>query len=128
MAKTEYINYRISKSNEAFEDAELLAKNQRWNSCVNRLYYSSFYLLTALLYRHQIKANTHNGTKTAFFLYFVKENKISKDLGKLYSTLFDWRQQSDYTDFTDFDEDTVKPLMRNVAELNGKLKQLLSGE
>lgn len=103
MAKTEYINYRISKSNEAFEDAELLVKNQRWNSCVNRLYYSSFYLLTALLYRHQIKANTHNGTKTAFFLYFVKENRISKELGKLYSTLFDWRQQGDYTDFTDFE-------------------------
>jgi hypothetical protein len=29
--KEDYINYRISKSFEVFEDATLLAKNGRWN-------------------------------------------------------------------------------------------------
>jgi uncharacterized protein (UPF0332 family) len=40
--KQDYIDYRILKSIELFEDAKLLALNQRWNSSVNRLYYSSF--------------------------------------------------------------------------------------
>lgn len=124
----EYINYRISKSDEAYADAELLLENCRWNTCVNRLYYSSFYLISALLYKHRIKADTHNGTKTVFFLTFVKTGKISKEFGKLYSTLFDWRQQGDYTDFIDFDEKTVKPLISNVAELNKAIKQLLFDE
>ncbi len=48
--KEDYIKYRISKSDEVFEDALLLLENKRWNSAVNRLYYSSFHLANALLY------------------------------------------------------------------------------
>lgn len=66
-SKQDYINYRIEKSDETYEDAVLLANNERWNSCVNRLYYSSYYLISALLYQHNIKAETHKGTKTQFF-------------------------------------------------------------
>jgi len=61
--KSDYIDYRISKSKEIFQDALLLSENGRWNSCVNRLYYSSYYLVTALLYNNNIKATTHNGVK-----------------------------------------------------------------
>ncbi len=38
--RQDYINYRVEKSDEIFRDAQLLAENNRWNSCVNRLYYS----------------------------------------------------------------------------------------
>ena len=31
----DYIQYRINKSRETFEDATLLCENQRWNSAVN---------------------------------------------------------------------------------------------
>jgi uncharacterized protein (UPF0332 family) len=78
-----------------------------------------------LLYKHQIKAETHNGTKTTFFLHFVKTNKIEKQLGKLYSSLFDWRQESDYADFVDFDKETVDPLLDEVSKLNDKVRELL---
>tara|TARA_R110002012_G_scaffold232845_2_gene405737 strand:- start:38020 stop:38229 length:210 start_codon:yes stop_codon:yes gene_type:complete len=66
-SKEDYINYRIEKSSEIYDDALLLAQNHRWNSCVNRLYYSSYYLVSALLYKNGVKAETHNGTKTQFF-------------------------------------------------------------
>ena len=123
--KQDYINYRIQKSKEVFEDAVLLAKNQRWNSCVNRLYYSSYYLISALLYLHEINAETHNGTKTQFNLYFIKSGKLDLKYGKLYSNLFLWRQESDYSDFTDFDENTVLPLIGEVTSLNNQLLNLL---
>lgn len=91
----DYINYRISKSQEAFDDARLLAANKRWNSSINRLYYSSFYLVSAILYKLDIKAETHNGVKTQFNLNFIKSGKLDLLFGKLYSNLFDWRQISD---------------------------------
>jgi uncharacterized protein (UPF0332 family) len=69
--KEDYIDYRILKSTEIFEDAILLANNNRWNSCINRLYYSSYYLASALLFKNEIKAETHNGVKTQLFLNFV---------------------------------------------------------
>ncbi len=94
--KKDYIAYRISKSQEVYEDTKLLASHQRWNSCVNRLYYSCFYMVIALLASNEIESHTHNGAKTQFNLHFVKTGKVSKDFGKLYSNLFDWRQESDY--------------------------------
>ncbi len=62
--KQDYIDYRVLKSNEIFEDVRLLAHNHRWNSCVNRIYYSSFYLVSALLYKYDFKSETHNGANT----------------------------------------------------------------
>lgn len=123
--KEDYINYRISKSKEIFSDAELLAENQRWNSCVNRLYYSSYYLASALLYQHRIKAETHNGVKTQLFLHFVRTGFLERDLAKLFSHLFDWRQETDYADFIEFDAETVEPLLLQVRELNEKLERLI---
>lgn len=124
-SKKDYINYRIDKANEIFDDAKLLAQNARWNSCVNRLYYSAFHLVSALLALHDVSAESHNGIKTQFFRYFVKTNKISQEDGKLYAHLFDWRQESDYTDFIDFDKQTVLPLLNEVEELNQDLKELI---
>lgn len=123
-AKQDYINYRISKSCEIFDDALLLANNERWNSCINRLYYSSYYLASALLFKNDIKAETHNGVKTQLFLNFVKGGILSIEHGKLYSHLFDWRQESDYADFIDFDEEIAKPLLKEVSVLNERLKDL----
>ncbi len=124
-SKEDYLKYRISKSHEIYEDAVLLIKNGRWNSAVNRLYYSSYYLASALLYKHKIKVETHNGIKTQLFLHFVKTGKLSKELGKLYSHLFDWRQETDYADFIEFDEATVSPLLSEVEELNKILEGLI---
>ncbi len=101
--KEDYIDYRISKSLEIFDDAILLAENDRWNFCVNRLYYASYYLVSALLFKNNIKAETHNGVKTQFFLNYVKTGLLSKENGKLFAHLFDWRQETDYADFIEFD-------------------------
>ena len=124
--KQDYINYRIEKSDETYEDAVLLANNERWNSCVNRLYYSSYYLISALLYQHNIKAETHKGTKTQFFLHFVKTGLTDKAFGKLYAHLFDWRQETDYVDFIEFDKETTTPLLYQVKDLNIELKRLIT--
>mgnify|MGYP001057354729 CR=1 FL=1 len=119
--KNDYINYRIQKSNLTYEDAIILADNKRWNSCVNRLYYSSFYLTSALLFKNEIKADTHNGVKTQFFLHYIKSGLLPKDAGKFYSHLFDLRQETDYADFIEFNENLVKPMPESVKELNDTL-------
>ncbi|MEO5583661.1 MAG: hypothetical protein ABIR66_13305 [Saprospiraceae bacterium] len=46
--------------------------------------------------------------------------------GKLYSNLFDWRQESDYADFIDFDEETIIPLIEQVSQLNEKILGLIN--
>ena len=112
-----YVKYRIEKAEETYEVAELLTRNSKWNSAINRLYYAAYYAVSALLMKSGIETKTHSGTKGQFFLHYVKTGKIPVNAGKLYSDLFDWRQKGDYGDFFDFAEEDVEPLVRPTREL-----------
>lgn len=125
--KDDYISYRLQKAIDSYKDAKLLAQNDRWNASVNRLYYSCFYAIIALLYKNDIKTQTHDGVRTQFGLKFVKTGKIEKKYGKLYSKLFDYRLKGDYGDFFDFDQELVDPLFKPVEELLNILKSIING-
>ena len=112
----DYIKYRLLKAEDAFNDAILLADNERWNSVINRLYYSCFYSVIALLLKNNIKSQTHDGSRTQFGLHYVKPGLIDKKFGKLYTKLFDFRQKGDYGDLFDYDKETVLPLIESVRE------------
>lgn len=123
--KQDYINYRIVKSDEAFNDAKLLAQNGSWNSSVNRLYYACYYIVSALLLQNDINAQTHAGSKTQFGLHFIKTRIVDIEQGKLYADLMDWRQKGDYGDMFDFDKETVEPLIEPVAGFLNTIKTLI---
>jgi uncharacterized protein len=120
-SQTDYIQYRINRSAEIFQDAKLLADNRRWRSCINRLYYSTFHLVTALLLLDGINTKSHLGLKTKFLQLYIKKNLIDVTLGKVYSKLIDWRQESDYAAIVDFEESDVLPLIEQVEKLNNIL-------
>lgn len=126
--KIEYIKYRVEKSAQAYEDAKILAANGRWNGAVNRLYYSCYYIVSALALNNDIVTQTHSGLKTQFNLNFIKTEMLSKDLGKLYSDLFDWRQKGDYGDMYDFDKETVESLLMPVEEFLKTISSLIKFE
>jgi uncharacterized protein (UPF0332 family) len=48
---------------------------------------------------------------------FIKTGLFDKDFGKLFSDLFDWRQEGDYSDFVSFDKDLTLPLIIKSEEL-----------
>jgi uncharacterized protein (UPF0332 family) len=123
--KIDYIKYRLEKSFEGLNDAKLLAQNQRWNACINRLYYAAFYAVMALLLTENYDGLTHDGTRSRFNLKFIKEGIIPKEHGKLYSKLFDWRQKGDYGDLFDFTEEQVLPLIEPTEGLLMEIKKLI---
>jgi len=110
--QNDYINYRLQKASDTLNDARLLADNERWNSSINRLYYACFYAVSALLYYHSIEAKTHKGVRINFMREFIKTGIFEKDYGKLFSDLFDWRQEGDYSDFSSFDKNLTLPLIK----------------
>lgn len=114
--KQDYINYRINNAKDALASAKLLADNAHWNAAINRLYYSCFYVVSALLYKHDIKAKKHSGLKHQFTQHFIKPGLIDKDIAKVYIRLSDWRQKGDYDDFDDFDEGKTLPLIEPVEK------------
>jgi uncharacterized protein (UPF0332 family) len=115
--KEDLIKYRIARAKDTYEDAQILAEREKWNSTINRLYYSAYYAVMALLLDVDLKPATHNGAKSNFSEYFIKTGKIDKEYGKIYSQLFTWRQKGDYDDLFDFDEEKVYPYFEPVKKL-----------
>lgn len=122
-SEKDLIKYRLARASETLEDAAILAEHQKWNSCMNRLYYACFYAVTALLLKNGFKAFTHNGVKSAFSENFIKTGIISKEFGKTYSKLFTWRQKGDYDDLFNFTEDKVMPYFTPAKELIFAIEQ-----
>ncbi|MCX6234528.1 MAG: HEPN domain-containing protein, partial [Bacteroidetes bacterium] len=51
----DYIKYRFHRAEESFDDALILMERGKWNTVVNRLYYSCFYAVSALLLKDGIE-------------------------------------------------------------------------
>ena len=121
------IAYRLQRARETLEDARILAKADRWNTCVNRLYYACFYAISALLATKKLASSKHSGVRSLFNRYYVKTGLVSKDLATIYNDLFERRQESDYVDFIDFQEPQVVPwiskaesFIKHIAGIIGK--------
>jgi len=80
------------------------------------LYYACFYIVSALLAKHDLEAKTHAGTKVLFNEHFLKEEVIDKNLGRFYATLFDKRQEGDYADLIKFQQSDVLPYLSKSSE------------
>ena len=53
------IQIKMEKSNEALNDAIFLFSGNRFHACVNRIYYSVFYMLSALALKHEFATSKH---------------------------------------------------------------------
>ncbi|MFA6292123.1 MAG: HEPN domain-containing protein [Victivallales bacterium] len=121
----ELVKYRLDRANEALEEAALLANNSKWNTCVNRLYYSCFYAVSALLAKDDMSSSKHTGVRSLFNLHYVKSNKVPKELAQIYNDLFEKRQEGDYIDFVRFEEPQVKPLISGAKKFIAHIKTLI---
>lgn len=124
-SKADLINYRLERAQDTYEDALILREREKWNSIVNRLYYSAFYAVSALLLDSDLQPTTHTGAKSNFSEHFIKSGKIDKKFGKIYSQLFSWRQKGDYADLFDFDKEIVEPYFEPVKEFIDLIKNIL---
>jgi uncharacterized protein (UPF0332 family) len=106
-ARGNLIRYRIEKARATLVDARILADAQRWNTCVNRLYYACFYAVSALLALHDLSSVRHTGVRSLFNQHFVKTGKIPEELAQLYNDIFERCQESDYMDFITFEESQI---------------------
>ncbi|MEE4358068.1 MAG: HEPN domain-containing protein [Desulfococcaceae bacterium] len=115
------IVYRLKRAFETFEDARILADSERWNACVNRLYYACFYAVSALLLCDGLSSSKHTGVRSLFNLHYVKNEKISKTMAVIFNDLFERRQEGDYLDFVLFQKEQVTPWINETEKFIARL-------
>jgi len=120
------IQYRLERAQESLDDARLLADAERWNACVNRLYYSCFYAVSALLVRDGLSSSRHTGVRSLLNRHYVRTGKGPRELARVYNDLFERRQEGDYADFVRFQADQVHPWIPQTETFIVHVKALLS--
>lgn len=108
------INYRLEKAYKTLDEAKYQMTGEMWNLAINRLYYSCYYSVTALLFCIDLNPKTHKGTHNLFHQHFILTKKLPNELAYTFSSLFDARQESDYKDYVEFKNTDVIPLIEQT--------------
>lgn len=108
------------KSVSTFEEVLLGISAQRWNWVANRIYYSTFYALSAMLIKDAYPIKSHRGAKAVFTKNYVLTGAFDKKYGTLFSKLETLRDKADYdVSFAATKEmvDEFKPLVEELLTL-----------
>jgi len=114
--KQRLINYRLERADESIQAAHLLFKQHLFIPAMNRIYYGMFYAVQALLALDNISFSKHIHVRGHFNLHYIKTSIFPVSFGKLYNTVFEYRQKFDYVDFIKPDETTVKDQLQAVEQ------------
>lgn len=96
--KKDLIQYRLERANESLDAARLLYENKMLVPAMNRVYYSMFYSIQALLILNETTFSKHGQVKGFFNREYIKKGIFPISFGKLFNTVFEYRQKYDYVD------------------------------
>lgn len=123
--KKDLVSYRFERAKETLLEVDVLINNKLWNTAINRLYYACYYAATALLLEKEVQTTTHAGVRQMLGLHFIKSGIIERDLGKIFSDLFDKRQSGDYEDFIDYTEEDTNDLLPGAKKFIERVGKIL---
>lgn len=118
------VAFRLEKAKTSLHQAEVNIDMGFVEVSANRLYYATYYAVSALLIANGLKAHTHGGIISIFGQHFVRTNIIKKDDGRLYTQLFSYRLKGDYEDNYNLDIDEIKPLLEPAREFISRITEL----
>ena len=107
-------------------EVDLLIGNKSLAAAVNRLYYSIFYIISALAVKYKYSASKHKQLLGWFNKNYVISGKIKKEYGKFIHNLFNKRMEGDYEVFVDFLLEDVIKLSKQEKELIKEVEKLIN--
>jgi uncharacterized protein (UPF0332 family) len=119
------INYRREKAKETLADVKLMFGQVSLFTTVNRIYYSVFYIVLALLLTKNLYSSKHSGVRSIFNKEFIKTGIIKEEFGKFFNTIFEFRQKGDYGDFIEFEKDKVEVWLKEAESLVAAMDKII---
>ena len=119
------IKYRVERSKSTIVEAENAIRNKDYFSAVNRIYYSIFYMLSALALKNEFSTSKHSQLIGWFNKNFVKTNVIDKKFSEILITSFNNRTKGDYGDFVSFSKEQVDKMFDEMNEMISELEKLI---
>lgn len=120
------VQREFEKAERFFSQAEKNAVIEEWDVVANRIYYSVFHAVAALLIHDQHKVGTHKGAVMMFGQHYVRTGIFEANTGRFYSQLQTIREKADYNSDWCGTEDLVKPFMGKARVMLDQIKSLVS--
>ena len=111
----EYVRYRLSRATETLGAAKLMLASGYLSDAINRLYYSCFYAVSALLLAEGFSSARHSGIRSLFLQHWIHQKRLPEELGRFYLRLFEHRQRADYRDLEAFERKDVERWIEEAA-------------
>ncbi|MFV0582683.1 MAG: HEPN domain-containing protein [Parabacteroides gordonii] len=102
--RQDIVHHQMQSARTCMDEVLYLRQGDFFNAAMARLYYACFHAASALLIAYAFESKTHNGVRTILGKEFVQTGKISPELGRFYTKLFNKRQDGDYDNFIFFDD------------------------
>jgi len=113
------------KARKTFAEIEILRQAGLWDNIANRMYYSAFHAVSALLISNGHIVGTHQGAVIMLHQHFIKTGILEKKYGTLYSRLQTMREQSDYNCTFNATEEEITPLITLTEEFIEKILSIV---
>lgn len=126
--KNSLIQYRLERANESLNAAQLLFDTDMYIPAMNRIYYSMFYAVQSLLILRESSFSKHGQVKGFFNREFIKTGIFSIGYGKLFNTVFEYRQKYDYVDLVTPDKDMISDYIEEASKFINKISKYISEE
>lgn len=120
------VESEIDRSHRLIEQFPILENAKLWDTLANRVYYSVFHAVMALLIKNGLHAHSHKGVSILFSKHFVKEGLVDEEYGALFARLETMREKSDYTCLFETTEEEVLPMIPKAKELVSIVERLLN--
>jgi uncharacterized protein len=117
--------HRLQKSEEALQAAKIMLDKQMFSFAMNRVYYSLYYAVQALLAQQGVAFAKHGQVKGYFNREFIKAGKLPKEIGRFYNKAFEYRQKFDYVDFVSPDQSMVAEYVETAKNVVSQIKLYL---
>lgn len=110
------IQYRRNKAFETIGDAEKLIELNMLAVAMNRIYYSGFYIVYALMLADNKKFKKHRQLIGWFNKEYLKTNIIDRKIGKLLNDSYERRTALDYHDYTTVSKSESKLYLKEMKK------------
>lgn len=122
------ISYRMDRSAESLKAAGMMFENDMLISAMNRIYFSMFYAVQALLVLNGVSFSKHGHVKGYFNRNFIKTEIFSIEMGRLYNKAFEYRQKFDYVDFATPEADMVADFIEKAKSFVSTIHDYLKNQ
>jgi len=126
--KQTLVKYRLERANESIKAAQLLFENKLFTPAMNRIYYSMFYSVQALLVLDEKAFSKHGQVKAYFNKEFIKAGVFTKEFGKLFNIVFEYRQKFDYVDMLVPEEELISDYIVEAQKFIARISSYLKDE